>query len=144
MITAIVDGRVHIRACYDLDTFFDQVHRNLMPDYESDSWHRARVCPAADRKCRRRSACIKHRSPRYLYGMHLQSRVLHSGFDKTEVLDLNLYVNYSNRFNYVAMAAPMLRLFVRACHVQFGRNNQLFGRKVAATCIRLPAQKCRA
>jgi len=29
MITAVVDGHVHIHACYDLDTFFDQAHRNL-------------------------------------------------------------------------------------------------------------------
>jgi len=29
MVTAVVDGHVHIHACYDLDTFFDQAHRNL-------------------------------------------------------------------------------------------------------------------
>jgi hypothetical protein len=28
-ITAVVDGHVHIHACYDIDEFFDQAHRNL-------------------------------------------------------------------------------------------------------------------
>jgi hypothetical protein len=53
------------------------------------------------------------------------------------VFDLNLYVFYSNPFNYVAMAAAaVLKGFFRACYILYGKNNRLFSKKIAATGIR--------
>jgi SAM-dependent methyltransferase len=61
----------------------------------------------------------------------------HTGFDGIEVFDLNLYVFYSNPFNYVAMAAAAtLKVLFRACYILYGKNNKLFGKKIAATGIR--------
>jgi SAM-dependent methyltransferase len=63
----------------------------------------------------------------------------HSGFGSVEVFDLNLYVFYSNPFNYVAMAAAaLLKVFFRACYVLYGKNNKLFSKKIGATGV-LPA-----
>jgi hypothetical protein len=53
------------------------------------------------------------------------------------VFDLNLYVFYKNPFNYVAMAAAGgLSLLFRACFMLYGKNNRLFSKKIAATCLR--------
>lgn len=61
----------------------------------------------------------------------------HTGYEQVRVFDLNLYVFYSNPFNYVAMAAAAgLKLFFRACYVLYGKNNKLFSKKIAATGIR--------
>jgi SAM-dependent methyltransferase len=61
----------------------------------------------------------------------------HTGFDAVEVFDLNLYVFYANPFNYVAMAAAAgLKFLFRICYILYGKNNKLFGKKIAATCIR--------
>ena len=63
----------------------------------------------------------------------------HAGFAAIEVFDLNLYVFYSNPFNYVAMAAAAaLKLFFRACYILYGKNNKLFSKKIAATGVRAP------
>jgi SAM-dependent methyltransferase len=63
--------------------------------------------------------------------------LLHTGFEQVKVFDLNLYVFYSNPFNYVAMAAAAtLKFIFRACYVLYGKNNKLFSKKIAATCIR--------
>jgi SAM-dependent methyltransferase len=61
----------------------------------------------------------------------------HTGFSKVEVFDLNLYVFYTNPFNYVALvAAATLKIIFRACYILYGKNNKLFSKKIAATCIR--------
>lgn len=61
----------------------------------------------------------------------------HVGFEKVAVFDLNLYVFYRNPFNYLAMAAAaFLKLCFRACYILYGKNNKLFSKKIAATCIR--------
>lgn len=61
----------------------------------------------------------------------------HTGFAEIKVFDLNLYVFYGNPFNYVAMAAAaFLKLLFRICYVLYGKNNKLFSKKIAATCIR--------
>lgn len=63
--------------------------------------------------------------------------LVHAGFAQVEVFDLNLYVFYSNPFNYVAMAAAgALKLVFRACYILYGKNNKLFAKKIAATCVR--------
>jgi SAM-dependent methyltransferase len=61
----------------------------------------------------------------------------YAGFQKIEIFDLNLYVFYSNPFNYVAMAAAAaLKVLFRACYILYGKNNKLFGKKIAGTGIR--------
>jgi SAM-dependent methyltransferase len=61
----------------------------------------------------------------------------HSGFGKIEVFDLNLYVFYTNPFNYAAMAAAAtLKFMFRVCYILYGKNNKLFSKKIAATCVR--------
>lgn len=63
--------------------------------------------------------------------------LVHSGFAQVRVFDLNLYVFYTNPFNYVAMAAAAaLKLLFRACYILYGKNNKLFCKKIAATCVR--------
>jgi SAM-dependent methyltransferase len=63
--------------------------------------------------------------------------LLHTQFVQIEVFDLNLYVFYTNPFNYVAMAAAAaLKAFFRACYILYGKNNRLFAKKIAATCVR--------
>jgi SAM-dependent methyltransferase len=65
--------------------------------------------------------------------------LVHSGFAEVRVFDLNLYVFYSNPFNYVAMAAAaLLKIFFRACYILYGKNNTLFSKKIAATGLRPP------
>ncbi len=61
----------------------------------------------------------------------------HVGLKNVEIFDLNLYVFYKNPFNYVAMAAAAaLKIFFRACYILYGKNNKLFGKKIAGTGIR--------
>jgi SAM-dependent methyltransferase len=61
----------------------------------------------------------------------------HTGFADIRVFDLNLYVFYTNPFNYVAMAAAaLLKVLFRVCYVLYGKNNKLFSKKIAATSVR--------
>jgi len=61
----------------------------------------------------------------------------YTGFEGIEVFDLNLYVFYKNPFNYVGMAAARgLSLLFRACFMLYGKKNRLFGKKIAASCLR--------
>ncbi len=63
--------------------------------------------------------------------------LLHTGYEQVKVFDLNLYVFYSNPFNYVAMAAAAaLKFLFRVCYILYGKNNKLFSKKIAATCVR--------
>jgi SAM-dependent methyltransferase len=61
----------------------------------------------------------------------------YSGYDEVEVFDLNLYVFYSNPFNYLAMAvAALLKMSFRACYILYGKNNKLFSKKIAASAVK--------
>jgi SAM-dependent methyltransferase len=63
--------------------------------------------------------------------------LLHCGFEQVKIFDLNLYVFYSNPFNYAAMAAAAaLKFFFRVCYILYGKNNKLFSKKIAGTCVR--------
>jgi SAM-dependent methyltransferase len=67
----------------------------------------------------------------------LRQVLLYTGFGNIKVFDQNLYVFYKNPFNYVAMAAAKaLSLLFRACFLLYGKKNRLFGKKIAATCLR--------
>lgn len=67
----------------------------------------------------------------------LRQVLAHTGFDKIEVFDLNLYVFYKNPANYVAMAAAaMLSLIFRALFLLYGKKNKLFAKKIAAAALR--------
>ena len=67
----------------------------------------------------------------------LRQVLTHTGFEDVKVFDLNLYVFYKNPFNYIAMAAAAgLSLVFRACFLLYGKKNRLFGKKIAATCVR--------
>jgi len=61
----------------------------------------------------------------------------HTGFERIEVFDLNLYVFYRNPANYVAMAVSgLLSLMFRALFMLYGKHNKLFGKKIAGTALR--------
>jgi SAM-dependent methyltransferase len=61
----------------------------------------------------------------------------HTGYQDIKIFDLNLYVFYSNPFNYVAMAAAaVLKLLFRMCYVLYGKKNKLFSKKIGATGVR--------
>jgi SAM-dependent methyltransferase len=67
----------------------------------------------------------------------LRQVLQHTGFGDIKVFDQNLYVFYKNPFNYVALAAAKaLSLLFRACFLLYGKKNRLFGKKIAATCLR--------
>ena len=67
----------------------------------------------------------------------LRQVLSYTGFEGIEVFDLNLYVFYNNPLNYVGLAAVgTLSLLFRACFMLYGKKNRLFGKKIAASCIR--------
>jgi SAM-dependent methyltransferase len=62
----------------------------------------------------------------------------HTGFSEIEVFDLNLYVFYKNPFNYVGLAAAaVLAAIFRGLFLLYGKKNKLFGKKIAASAVRL-------
>lgn len=65
-------------------------------------------------------------------------QVLHAaGFDVQRVIPLNLYVFYTNPFNYVAWAASsLLTLAFQLCFLLYGKSNRLFTKKIAAISVR--------
>jgi SAM-dependent methyltransferase len=57
------------------------------------------------------------------------------GFYQIKVIPLNLYVFYTNPFNYVAMfIAGLLTLFFQFTFKLYGKFNRLFTKKIAAIC----------
>lgn len=59
----------------------------------------------------------------------------YAGFEAIRVHGLNLYVFYTNPFNYVAWAASSaLSLLFRALFVLYGKENRIFTKKIAAAC----------
>ena len=63
----------------------------------------------------------------------------HSGFERTQVFPLHLYVFYKNPANYLAWGiTAFLSLLFRACFVLYGKSNRLFTKKIGA-CCRKPA-----
>jgi 2-polyprenyl-3-methyl-5-hydroxy-6-metoxy-1,4-benzoquinol methylase len=59
----------------------------------------------------------------------------HRGFGEVRVIPLNLYVFYTNPFNWVAWAASaLLSAFFRAAFLLYGKSNRIFTKKIAAIC----------
>ncbi len=57
----------------------------------------------------------------------------HTHFGETRVIALNLYVFYTNPFNWVAWgASALLSFFFRAAFVLYGKSNRIFTKKIAA------------
>ena len=66
----------------------------------------------------------------------LRQVLRHSGFERIEVIPLNLYVFYKNPLNYVAMfAAWLLSSMFRMTYILYGKKNKIFTKKIGATCI---------
>jgi SAM-dependent methyltransferase len=62
----------------------------------------------------------------------------HTRYGEIEVFDLNLYVFYKNPMNYVGMAAAaLLSALFRGLFLLYGKKNKLFGKKIAASALRL-------
>jgi len=58
-----------------------------------------------------------------------------TNFRDITIFPLNLYVFYSNPFNYVALIADKLySLFFRLNFILYGKENKLFTKKIAAVC----------
>jgi 2-polyprenyl-3-methyl-5-hydroxy-6-metoxy-1,4-benzoquinol methylase len=59
----------------------------------------------------------------------------HTGFERTQVFPLHLYVFYKNPANYVAWgASAALSALFRICFVLYGKSNRLFTKKIGASC----------
>jgi SAM-dependent methyltransferase len=64
------------------------------------------------------------------------------GFDEIKVIPLNLYVFYTNPFNYVAMLiAGLFTLFFRFSFMLYGKSNRIFTKKIAASCKKNPEHR---
>ena len=65
----------------------------------------------------------------------LRQMLEHAGFGKVRVIPLNLYVFYTNPFNWLSWAAStLLSAFFRAAFVLYGKSNKIFTKKIAAVC----------
>jgi 2-polyprenyl-3-methyl-5-hydroxy-6-metoxy-1,4-benzoquinol methylase len=59
-----------------------------------------------------------------------------SKFKNIKIFPLNLYVFYSNPFNYVALILDkILSALFRIGFILYGKSNKLFTKKIAAVCI---------
>jgi 2-polyprenyl-3-methyl-5-hydroxy-6-metoxy-1,4-benzoquinol methylase len=67
----------------------------------------------------------------------LQQVLEYSGFRNIQVFGLNLYVFYSNPFNYVAWGvSSLLALLFRGLFVLYGKANKVFTKKIGAVASR--------
>ena len=67
----------------------------------------------------------------------LRQLLEHTGFERTRVFPLNLYVFYRNPMNWVAWAmASLLTLVFRAAFILYGKSNRIFTKKVAAAAAK--------
>ncbi len=67
----------------------------------------------------------------------LEQVLAYCGYDRISVFPLNLYVFYSNPFNYVAMAwAGLNALLFRLNFMLYGKHNKIFTKKIGAVCRR--------
>jgi 2-polyprenyl-3-methyl-5-hydroxy-6-metoxy-1,4-benzoquinol methylase len=56
-------------------------------------------------------------------------------FNEIKIFPLNLYVFYSNPFNYIAMLVDKINtLFFRINFILYGKSNKIFTKKIAAAC----------
>ncbi|MCP4422882.1 MAG: class I SAM-dependent methyltransferase [Chloroflexi bacterium] len=63
----------------------------------------------------------------------LRQVLTYCGFERVNVFPLNLYVFYTNPFNYVAwLVAGLLSLIFRFGFVLYGKKNKIFTKKIAA------------
>ncbi|UCG11815.1 MAG: class I SAM-dependent methyltransferase [Deltaproteobacteria bacterium] len=61
----------------------------------------------------------------------LRQVLTYCGFADIRVIPLNLYVFYSNPFNYVAMVvAALYTLFFRVSFILYGKSNKIFTKKI--------------
>ena len=61
----------------------------------------------------------------------LRQVLTYCGFGDIRVIPLNLYVFYSNPFNYVAMVvAALYTLFFRISFILYGKSNKIFTKKI--------------
>ena len=65
----------------------------------------------------------------------------HTGYREIQVFPLNLYVFWTNPFNYVALAwDTLLRLFFLLCFKMVGKSNKLFSKKIGAVGRKLASR----
>lgn len=65
----------------------------------------------------------------------LKQSLEHSGLKEIKVFPLNLYVFYTNPFNYVAMLVDKFYTFIFRMHfILYGKSNKIFTKKIAAAC----------
>ena len=65
----------------------------------------------------------------------LRQVLTYCGYDHISVIPLNLYVFYSNPFNYIAwFIAGLLTLIFRFGFILYGKHNRIFTKKIAAVC----------
>jgi nucleoside-diphosphate-sugar epimerase/2-polyprenyl-3-methyl-5-hydroxy-6-metoxy-1,4-benzoquinol methylase len=65
----------------------------------------------------------------------------HTGYQDIRVFPLNLYVFWTNPFNYVALAwDTLLRFFFLICFKMVGKSNTLFSKKIGAVGRKPPAK----
>jgi len=65
----------------------------------------------------------------------------HTGYQEVRVFPLNLYVFWTNPFNYVALAwDTLLRFFFLFCFKMVGKSNKLFSKKIGAVGRKLASR----
>ncbi len=69
----------------------------------------------------------------------LRQVLAYCGYGRIRVFPLNLYVFYTNPFNYVAwFIAWALSWIFRVGFILYGKKNKLFSKKIAAVCQKQP------
>lgn len=65
----------------------------------------------------------------------LQQALEHTRFRNIKIFPLNLYVFYSNPFNYVALIIDkILSVCFRIGFIMYGKSNKIFTKKIGAVC----------
>ncbi len=67
----------------------------------------------------------------------LQQVLEHTGFERTEVFGLHLYVFYGNPLNYMAWGVSSLLSFLfRGLFLMYGKSNKIFHKKIGAVAFK--------
>jgi SAM-dependent methyltransferase len=67
----------------------------------------------------------------------LRQALEHTKFKDIRVFPLNLYVFYSNPFNYVALVFDKVLSFLfRVGFILYGKSNKIFTKKIGAVCVK--------
>ncbi len=68
----------------------------------------------------------------------LQQVLEYCGFGEVRILPLNLYVFYTNPFNYVALGlATLFSWLFSAFYILYGKKNRIFTKKIGAICQKI-------